>query len=236
MNPELEKLIDLALADGVLTEKEKEILIRKANESGMDMDEFEMVLDGKLHLAQKSMQQTAPVQQVQQTQSNKEGDIKKCPSCGLTVKSFTTKCGDCGHEFRNTQAISSVNSLFEKIQKIDEDSVNDDSSSLLSVLFQSQKKKRIEQKISLISNFPVPNTKEDLLEFLIMATPQAKQQEKLFFIIKTQYGSPRWMADAHGVAWFEKCKQIIMKARLSMKDDKKTLEEIEYYAKQLNIK
>ena len=33
-----------------------------------------------------------------------------------------------------------------------------------------------------------------------------------------------------------KCHQIIMKARFSMKDDKKTLEEIEVYAKQLGIK
>ncbi len=50
MNPQIEKLIDLALADGVLTEKKREILTRKAIELGEDMDEFEMVLEGKLHL------------------------------------------------------------------------------------------------------------------------------------------------------------------------------------------
>lgn len=57
MNAELEKLIDLALADGQLTEKEKQILTRKAKEFGVDEDEFEMVLEGKLHLAQKAMNQ-----------------------------------------------------------------------------------------------------------------------------------------------------------------------------------
>ncbi len=37
-------------------------------------------------------------------------------------------------------------------------------------------------------------------------------------------------------AWRAKCEQIIMKARFAMKDDKKTLNEIEFYAKILNIK
>jgi hypothetical protein len=36
-------------------------------------------------------------------------------------------------------------------------------------------------------------------------------------------------------AWLAKSEQIIIKARIAMKDDKKTLEEIEGYAKQLGI-
>ena len=38
------------------------------------------------------------------------------------------------------------------------------------------------------------------------------------------------------LTWFQKCEQIVMKARFSMKDDKKTLEDINYYAKELGIK
>src|ERR1019366_321114 len=68
MNSELEKLIDLALADGQLTEKKREILTRKANEFGEDMDEFEMVLEGKLHLKKQEINknnivQPAPVEE-----------------------------------------------------------------------------------------------------------------------------------------------------------------------------
>lgn len=37
-------------------------------------------------------------------------------------------------------------------------------------------------------------------------------------------------------AWISKCSQVISKARFSMKDDKKTLEEILQYAKELRIK
>lgn len=44
-NEQLEKLIDYALADGELTEKEKQVLFKKAESMGVDLDEFEMVLD-----------------------------------------------------------------------------------------------------------------------------------------------------------------------------------------------
>lgn len=49
----LEKLIELALVDGVLTEKKKQILMKKAVEFGIDPDEFEMVLDAKLYSKQQ---------------------------------------------------------------------------------------------------------------------------------------------------------------------------------------
>jgi uncharacterized protein (DUF697 family) len=48
----LEKLIEHALADGVLTEKEKQILLKNAEAEGIDLDEFEMVLDALLYKQQ----------------------------------------------------------------------------------------------------------------------------------------------------------------------------------------
>jgi len=52
-NEQLEKLIEMALLDGVLTEKEKQVLFKKAESFGVDLDEFEMVLDSKLFEIQK---------------------------------------------------------------------------------------------------------------------------------------------------------------------------------------
>lgn len=48
-DPKLEKLIDFALADGELTEKERQVLYAKAMGMGIDLDEFEMVLEAKLY-------------------------------------------------------------------------------------------------------------------------------------------------------------------------------------------
>lgn len=54
---ELEYLIDAALADGVLTEKEKQILFKRAQAMGIDLDEFEMVLDARLVKMKKTEEQ-----------------------------------------------------------------------------------------------------------------------------------------------------------------------------------
>ncbi|MBQ5895480.1 MAG: hypothetical protein IIW75_02790 [Bacteroidaceae bacterium] len=55
-DPALENLINVALADGELTEKEKQILFRKAEAAGIDLDEFEMVLEARLFEKKQEMQ------------------------------------------------------------------------------------------------------------------------------------------------------------------------------------
>ena len=69
------------------------------------------------------------------------------------------------------------------------------------------------------------NTKEDILEFLSIAVPESKKKLSFIEIPKKNLRK----------AWTSKAEQIIMKARFAMKDDKKTLEEIEVYAKELGI-
>jgi hypothetical protein len=51
MNKELEKLINLALVDGKITEREKKVLFEKAKELGVNQDEFELILNAKLYKA-----------------------------------------------------------------------------------------------------------------------------------------------------------------------------------------
>jgi hypothetical protein len=48
MNPEIDKLINLALTDGQVTDKEREIILRKAEKLGLDLDEVEMYLESNL--------------------------------------------------------------------------------------------------------------------------------------------------------------------------------------------
>ncbi len=238
MNKDLENLIDLALVDGQLTEKKREVLYKKAKELNVDQDEFELVLEGKLQLVKKALHQTESGQPIQQTQqSNKEGSLKKCPSCGAPAQAFATRCPDCGYEFRNIQATSSVQKLFEMLNEL-ETTRKGNSPSMLGGMGKifgealGMKDKIESQKEELISNFPVPNTKEDILEFLTLALPKAKKAG-LFEI----WGGTERKAHNHlaGI-WERKCQQIIMKARFAMKEDKKTLEEIEYLGKKFGIK
>ena len=50
---ELEALISAALADDCITEKERQVLIKRAEAEGVDRDEFELVLDSRIILANK---------------------------------------------------------------------------------------------------------------------------------------------------------------------------------------
>lgn len=50
MHPEIDKLINMALSDGQVTDKEREIILRKAEKLEIDRDEVEMYLQGFLDL------------------------------------------------------------------------------------------------------------------------------------------------------------------------------------------
>ncbi len=255
MNPELEKLIDLALANGTLSDKGKQVLYKKAQELNVDTDEFEMILEGKIHLRQKEIQKEVDIKAVpaspppiqSQLQSNKEGDIKKCPSCGAPAKAFSAICIECGHEFRNVESSKSIKELFSMIKNAEEqvrlEIQNEKPEKLWGMEIKTnplQANLRIATaQESIISSFPISNTREDILEFLTLALPLATVQiNKLgSFFGKGGVVAPQDMVkDQLKKIWKAKCEQVIMKARFSMKNDKNTLEEIEYYAKQLGIK
>lgn len=149
---ELEELIEAALADGVLTDKEKQILFKKAKAQGIDLDEFEMVLNARL----------LKVQQPQSARPEKEkkGNIITCPNCGAHVSALAGVCPECGHEFTGVKANSSAKLLAEKLEKVtpnvgkraDED---DKQASIWN------------QMATIVSSFPIPNAKADLFEFAV---------------------------------------------------------------------
>ena len=66
---DLEKLIQAALVDGVVTDKERAILIKKVKEAGGDTDEFEMLLDARIYEAQ---QKNAPKKEKETPKAEKK--------------------------------------------------------------------------------------------------------------------------------------------------------------------
>ena len=239
-NEQIENLINMALADGELTEKEKQILFKKAEAAGIDLDEFEMVLDARLYerkkiqTAENAASVAAPAAA---PKSDKFGDIKKCPACGTIIQAFTAICSDCGHTFSNVNAVSSVTKLYEQLQQAEAEERNRkveaagwiDKFQASAATNDHQIEERVKKrKASVVSGFPVPNTKEDILEFLSMAVPEAGKKPN-FLMMQTAAG-------ALYKAWHSKAEQVVMKARFSLKEDKRLLEEINHYAKELGIK
>lgn len=121
-NPQLEALINAALADGELSESEKMILFRKAQELGVDLAEFDMVLSAKLFEKRQAMEEAkrASMATAPEPKSNKYGSVKKCPSCGANVKSFQVVCSECGVEFHDVETASKAAEAFsEKLLELD---------------------------------------------------------------------------------------------------------------------
>ncbi len=151
MNEQFEKLIDLALADGVLTNKEKEVLYKKAKELNVDQNEFEMVLDAKLYSKQT---EASP-----KPKSNKHGDIKKCPSCGAPMLTQTLKCPECQHEFTEANLSSSLQKFEDALAEINNKGgkIKDEFDADEFITLRTTK---------LIESIQFPNNKDDLLSFL----------------------------------------------------------------------
>ena len=167
-NPELEGLIDAALADGMLTEKEKQILFKKAQAMGVDLDEFEMVLDARLVKLKKAEQEKAASSA---PKSNKLGDVKKCPACGAMVQSYQGACPECGYAFENLEANLSSRRFSELIDKILSEPIPSNLSTFKTDYARMDKQNRVMQAIK---NFPIPNTKADLMEFIFSLKPKIK--------------------------------------------------------------
>jgi Flp pilus assembly protein TadB len=72
----LENLISLALVDGILTEKERQVLIKNAEAEGIDLDEFCIYLDARLLREQQRQQKQ---QQMENPDKSKGNFISSIP-------------------------------------------------------------------------------------------------------------------------------------------------------------
>ena len=187
MNIELENLIEMALADGIVTEKERAIILRKAEALGEDIDEVEMVLDAKLHLTKKAATPPPLTVKPEKPKSNKHGGIKKCPSCGTVVKSMEIICSDCEHEFSNTNTNSAVNKLMHKIEAVNFDKYDDEDDYYGKIA-------------TIIKACVIPSASDDIYEFGTKAISEI--DDTLTY----------WEVDS--IAWKNKADDCIMKLKI----------------------
>lgn len=138
----LEQLIDAVIADGVITDQERKVVYKKAATLGIDQDEIEVYLEGRLqqHLS------------IPKQSTNKHGNVKVCPNCGALWISGTTKCKECGYILSNVSANSSAILLDERLKRAS----------------------GARAKAHVISSFPIPHSREDLIEFLTSLEPKTK--------------------------------------------------------------
>ena len=140
-----------------------------------------------------------------------EGSIHKCPNCGEIIKSFTANCPSCGLEFRDLESVSSTKRLEIELKKIDSKRKGSSKSTLADVFHHAYRGDSItEQKISLIRSFAIPNTKEDLFEFMVLAVSNIEDFENNKSTDEQKLSR----------AWKAKAEQAYNKAKLSFGNDR----------------
>ena len=102
---ELQALIDQYLTDGVLTEKERAVILNKAEKMGLDRDEIDLYLDAEV---QKIDQATDAAVRKQKG--------KQCPYCGGSVPQLTDKCPHCGENI-TAEASEELRDILENLEE-----------------------------------------------------------------------------------------------------------------------
>ena len=119
-----------------------------------------------------------------------EGEIYKCPNCGEILDSFRAVCPTCGYEIRDSHISRTVSEFTDKLEQAH----------------------TLDQKVELIRNFPIANNKEDIFEFIILASTNLTED------------MPR---DLY-TAWTSKFEQCYQKAKVMFKnsDDFEAIQKI----------
>ena len=127
-----------------------------------------------------------------------EGYIHRCPNCGEVLKSFVAVCPVCGHELRDNSAARSIKFLHSNITSAKTES----------------------EKIEIVKTFPIPTSKEDIYEFMILAS--SNFDENYYVTHKDEED----ISDA----WLAKIEQCYQKAKISFSDEKEFQRISEIYA------
>lgn len=109
------------------------------------------------------------------------GEIYKCPNCGEIIDAFVTVCPACDYEIRGSKATVTLQQFYWDLHRTENS----------------------EDKASMIRNYPIPNSKEDILEFMILASSNISGE-----------------ADTNIFeAWVAKFEQAYQKAQITLRND-----------------
>lgn len=90
---ELEELIEATLQDGVLEDYEKQALIKRAQNEGVDIAELEIYIKSKM---QKRIQEETVRTKTEKAIAREKKGTNKCPFCGTVIPPLSKTCPECG--------------------------------------------------------------------------------------------------------------------------------------------
>ncbi|MCL1928969.1 MAG: hypothetical protein FWG07_09295 [Treponema sp.] len=149
------------------------------------------------------------------------------------------KCPYCGHEYGGTGASGGVTAFFERLDALDQqlfeaEAAKEAKGGLVRTLFAETAKQIAgtsagdKRKLEMIQNFPIPNSGEDILEFVILASSRITPVPGLFS--GTSMTEIR-DAEKYNDAWNAKIKQAYAKAQVIFASDPQELRRIDQILK-----
>jgi len=142
------------------------------------------------------------------------GTILKCPHCGATITHSTVICPDCGMQITGQTAVYSVQKFKDQLMEIE----SKRKKSHLGMFYAYAPADPVDkQKLELIKAFPIPNTIDDIIEFIMLANAN----------IDMKLSKKSWMNSGGGMqvlsmempkvisdAWVAKMQQAYQKAEM----------------------
>lgn len=180
---EMEALIEVTLQDGVLTDQEKAVLVKRAQNEGIDLEELDVYIQS---LLQKRHQSEAE-EDARRCRDSKIGSLKKCPNCGGIIQPGWSACPYCGMAF--TEVAQST--AYEKFSSVV-------SVGLVPDLWRGSSHV-VDERASFIESFQVPGTRVDLLEFLnnikpkCDATAKPVRKQRVLNLLNLDWGYSYWI-------------------------------------------
>ncbi len=98
----------------------------------------------------------------------------KCPNCGSAINRLSATCAYCGTQIANKEASKTVKQFAEELAKIEAEAPETRQArgywgAYARLINQSYADKTFDRKVSLIKSFPIPNTVEEISEFILLA-------------------------------------------------------------------
>ena len=166
MDSKIREMIRMAAADGVITEAERRIIIKKAIELGEDPDMVELAIEGELG-------------EIKNDIDHEQAKGTKCPKCGALIPAGLVVCPDCSFSLVKNEVNHTALELQKDLLAIDNEIKKQLEGSsfhrFLGEYFLNTKEDGYARKMSRITSTVIPNTKADLLELLAFTAPKANK-------------------------------------------------------------
>ena len=217
---ELEHLIDIAIEDGNITDKERLVLYKKAAKFDIDPDELDMVLESRLNNGRR-IEPSLNSEQSQPKVLRNKGS-KKCPSCGALLSApITVHCPYCGYKVVNIvrDILEDLNSIVPIEKKVERPNSGFFGKVLDFLESDDGYAEMLERKENLILGYQIPVAKEVILEFLAYSVQKGCKDKKY----------DCWQ-DELGEAWYKKSEQVIAEARITFNQDAEFMARLKDYA------